>query len=200
MKKAFLTLSATVLLASPFAFIHAQTPVMQNQNRLEAQERREERREALEQKREEIQNRFEEKRMLLQGQAWQKVSDILERVMGRTQDAIDRVEGFADRIDARLDILEDDGLDVDASREHVEKARTSLDDAQDALNAVDPSEIIDDIGTSTPAAPMATLRAELLKVKELIREAHMHLVDAITSIKAGLQKDDTEAEDEDDAQ
>ncbi|GMU74031.1 MAG: hypothetical protein AMXMBFR44_2300 [Candidatus Campbellbacteria bacterium] len=203
MKKTLIGISAALLLAAPIAFVAAEstttTTTTREQKREEMKARWEERREALEQKREEIKNRFEEKRAEFSADRQQKIANILERVITRLQSAIDRLTGFADRIDARLTLLEDEGLDMDVPQGHVDAARDTLDDAQEKLNGIDPSEILEDLGTTTPPTAIGTLRAELVAVKELLREAHGQLIDAISSIKAGLQRnDDDEDEDEDD--
>lgn len=192
MKKVLIGISTALLLAAPFAFVSAEkatTTATTTPKRFEIRERIQEKREALEQKREEMKTRFEEKRMELQGKREQKIADILARVTQRFQSALDRLESFADRIEARLALLEDEGLDMDIPQGHVDAARETLDDAQDALNKIDTAEILDEIGTTTPSGPIAELRTQLGAVKELIKKAHGQLVDAISSIKAGLQKD-----------
>lgn len=129
----------------------------------------------------------------------QKVGDILERVSERFQSAIDRLISFADRIDARLDLLADKGVAVDVSQGHVDSARDTLSDAQEALNTIELADILEDFGTTTPSGAIAELRVQLGAVKDLIRKAHGQLVDAIVAIKAGLANaDDSDDDDEDD--
>lgn len=199
MKKTVIGVATAALILAPFLFVSAQTTAPA-QKRLEVQQRFEERREALGQKREEMQNRFEERRTEMRDTRQQKVGDILERISERFQSAIDRLVAFSDRIDARIDLLKDKGVDVAAAQGHVDAARDTLDDAQEALNNIELADVLEDFGTTTPSGAIIELRTQLSAVKDLIRKAHGQLVDAITAARAGLADadDDTDDEDEND--
>ncbi len=198
MKKTFIGVAATALLVMPLAFASADATTSTS-TKGQWGARWQEKREELQQKKEEIKTRFEERRAEMQETRQQKVGDILERVSERFQSAIDRLISFADRIDARLDLLADKGVAVDVSQGHVDSARDTLSDAQEALNTIELADILEDFGTTTPSGAIAELRVQLGAVKDLIRKAHGQLVDAIVAIKAGLANaDDSDDDDEDD--
>ncbi len=137
-------------------------------------------------KRIDMHKRFEAKRAEWNDDRHEKVASILERMVMRMQNAIDRHEAFADAIEARLDILIDADVDVRVAEKHIAAARASLLSAQELLNKIDLAFSFEAIATTDRATDaVKNLRTAFAEVRTHIRDAHRSLVDAVASLKVG---------------
>ena len=153
------------------------------------EEKRAEFKENFEERREEFKTRFDEFRK-------EKIARMIEVMKKRFAAAIERLRGIADRIEARIEKLEDEtDKDLAQAQVYVDEAREHLNDAEEAL---------DDIGTSTDLFSDETkagerfgvLRGLLTEAKAAIKEARESLGLALKEI--GFSRGDAEkAADED---
>lgn len=117
-----------------------------------------------------------------------RVRAYLGRVAGRTGIAITRLERIADRIDSRLDKLQEKGTDVSDYRTLLETAETKITGAKlDAENAKIKIEEMMNSGEDAKTI-FQQIKDELNKVKQAVKGAHSALVDVIAAIKPGLIK------------
>lgn len=157
----------------------------------EATERREERLEETEERR-------EEHRVALEANKEARIAGYLDNVSRKMSAAIERLNVLGDRIESRIEKIEEAGYDMTDARALLETARekiteadtetaTALDDAKTALS--------EDMTRETFGAIASTLA----HAKENLREAHQALVEVIRNMKASIEREmetETETEDE----
>ena len=204
MKKFLIGILAIVLLASPFALLHAEDATTSSsskswrggeqkdkdergdrggwRDKMMFGDRMEGLREKMQERRDEMRVRFDTKRA-------EVITDILNRLEERFQNAIDRMGKIAVRVQERIDLLKADGSSLDEAQGFLDDAKKGISDAQKALDAID---LTDAVVTTTPSTTLKSVREEFKVVKELLKSAYTKLSDAINSIKKGLSDDDNE--------
>ena len=117
----------------------------------------------------------------------QRIEDFFGQMVGRFENAIDRLNGVADKIDARLASSTANSADIASLRDKLTAARGEITEAQTALT---------DAKTKyADAAKSPDFRVAFGKVRELVKgvaekvkDAHRALVEVIAAIKeAGAQ-------------
>lgn len=92
-----------------------------------------------------------------------------------------RLSGIADRIDARIDVLAADGIDVAAAEDALASARTEIDEAEAAITLL--SEAISDaLASETPRESFEATRALAQNAKLAVRAAHEALRSAAQAL------------------
>lgn len=179
----------------------------QQQRREQFQENQEERRALFEENKEERRDLFEtnmaERRELFAEnqeerrariasttEAWkERISEkVQELVTKRAEHAIslmyamhDRLVGFAERIEARIAVLEEGGADVGEAQTLLEVAREKLDDAKTAIEAVEDG-IVDAFESENPRENLGKVKELLAPAKEALRSAHQALVEVVRAL------------------
>ena len=100
-----------------------------------------------------------------------------------------RLSGIADRIDARIDVLAADGIDVAGAEAALATARTEIDEAEAAITSLSDA-ISDALASETPRESFQATRALAQSAKAAIRSAH----EALRSAAQALPKPNKEAE------
>ncbi len=199
MKKFTFGLVFAVVLISPVAFLRAEddatttNPITDPIRKAEqARDRIEERRALFDEKKTELQEKFQEKRGEIRELRRENIDALIDRMIARFEQAIERLKNIHGRILARIELIEENNdEDLSDARTHLDAAMDSIEKAAETL--ADVPEAADDIlgtttATTTPGA-FGPVRDLFGTVKEHVRAAHASLVDAITSIKGlGLIK------------
>lgn len=99
-----------------------------------------------------------------------------------------RLSGIADRIDARIDVLAADGIDVAAAEDALALARTEIDETEVAITSL--SEAISEaLASETPRESFQATRMLAQDAKAAIRSAH----EALRSAAQALPRPNVEA-------
>lgn len=108
------------------------------------------------------------------------------KIMNRMEVVVIRLQRLSERIDSRINKLEETGADVseakallEAADGKIKEAVKSLSDAKNKIN-----EILD--SGETPKIMLEKIKDEVRVVKQAIKDAHAALVDVIAAIKPGL--------------
>jgi hypothetical protein len=122
--------------------------------------------------------------------------EILKRITNqmilRMNAAIERLAKLADRIDSRIVKLKEKGVDTAKAEANIAIARTKIADAKAAVaaagNGVESASIQADASASStkPSDPGKTVREALTQARTAVFAAHKAIVDALTSLKAGV--------------
>lgn len=115
-----------------------------------------------ESKKEENQNRLSERRRI-------RIRNLYQLMRRRIAAAISRLSKITARLETRLSLMTEEGLDIQTASPLVTEAKTKLAEATASLEAIDGG--LEDVLTSED--PLANFR----EVKELIKETHLLLVD-----------------------
>lgn len=154
--------------------------------RMEIKEKREDLRETIKQKRETFREEAKErvdtlKRKLSEERA-KRIEVFFGTMVRKFEAAISRLRTLADRIDSRLDKIEDAGKDVsefrvllDNAKITIETAEDSLDKAKEEFNALAKSE--------NPQEYFKKVKEIVSGVAQKIKDAHKALIDVINLIK-----------------
>lgn len=99
-----------------------------------------------------------------------------------------RLSGIADRIDARIDTLAADGVEVSRAEEALAKARGEIDGAEAAVTSLSDA-LSDALASETPRESLQATGTLAQSAKTAIRSAH----EALRSAASALPKPSTEA-------
>jgi len=112
----------------------------------------------------------------------QKIEQFFRQMVGKFESAIGRLDGFADRIEERINKAAETGKDVMTARDKLSLARQKIEEAQTFLqNArIRYSEATKDKDFKVAFQNVRTIVSEL---KDKVKAAHSALVDAITALK-----------------
>ena len=137
-------------------------------------ERKEEIVQRIEQKREEIRTKLTKKRQ-------ERIADLYARISKRNEVAIDRMTTLADRILARLDILESEGEDVSSLEAEVNSAKDLVESAEEILVSLE--GVVDEmLESEEPKAIYPVVQDSVKEIKDTLKDAHSILVSVITQI------------------
>lgn len=138
--------------------------------------RAEEARDNIQERREGFKTRFDEFRK-------EKIARMLGFMKARFLAAIERLRDIADRIDARIEKVEDEtGKDLSEASGYVNDARESLDEAEDLLEAVGTSTDALFSDENTAGERFGRLRELFIEAKAKIKEARGFLGQALRAI------------------
>lgn len=175
------------MLILPFALLRAEATTSTTSKMWRGQEFKARMEQRAENRQEKMETRREEMRVRFDARRGEVVTNILNRIETRFQNAIDRMGSVAVRIQERITLLEDDGNILDEAQEYLDAAEETLGDAQDALDDIDLDEAV---SSSTPSTALAGVREEFRAVKELLKSARAQLSDAINSIAKSMSDSD----------
>jgi prophage DNA circulation protein len=125
-------------------------------------------------------NKIKEKRnQFLQNQ--------LARMIEKFKAAVTRLEKISTRIQERIDILKNEGLNMTEAQTALNSAKTKITDAKNSVSSLTTSAS-NLINSEDPKKAFADLRALMNTSKEKIRAAHEALVDTINILKPGSKR------------
>lgn len=158
----------------------------------------EDRKEAFKQSLEERKERFASTTAQWKAQFSEKTKEL---ILNRARHAVDlfyamleRLETLADRIEARLGELADDGVDTGEAETALTNARGELEDAKSAIMAFEDG-LAEALDSEEPKENAQTAKALAETAKTALREAHQALKDVIRAIpKPEDTEDETESE------
>lgn len=133
-------------------------------------------------KREEMRQRADEARQKAKERFGEKVEMRVGNISARLASTSAHLSSIADRVDTRIDALEDQGLDMSASIALLAQARTDLSLADDKI--VEVNEALEAaMSTTTPKAMMPEVRAAVKAAQDALKLAKDDLMKTIASIR-----------------
>ncbi len=157
-------------------------------------EKKDEMKTQIQEKRAEIKTNIEERKgerkVRLEERAKERVSKILERVFGRFEAFVVRYEGFATRIQSRIDKLDEKGVDTSEMKSLLKTAEESLDDSVAEIAAAKDELEALVAGESSKEA----IRAIVGDTKASLKETHMAFVATVKALKASDKNDEDASE------
>lgn len=141
----------------------------------------------LEEKLEDRKNRLGEKKK-------KRIEAYMTRILKRLQAAVDRLKKLGDRIDTRLEKLEEKGVDVSKARALLADADLEIESAESDLLSI--REAIKSVlDGDNPKDLFRDVRTLLKEAQSSVRGAHKALVEAIRAVKASNKTGETETSD-----
>jgi len=114
--------------------------------------------------------------------------NIKERVIARADHVIrllnamlDRLASLADRIQARIDLLDERGADTAAAKVELAEAEAAIEDAAEAVEAVGDG-IEAALSSETPREALKEVKPVAERAKAAIRAAHQALMEAVRAL------------------
>lgn len=154
---------------------------------------REARQAELEERQAALRARFEERREEISARINEQVLRIVERIELRFVAAVARLEGIADRLESRIAKFEERGSDVTEATEALAQARSDLALATE-LTADLSASLDSSLASATPRENFAKARIAMSDIKNVLRQVHGHLRDAVVALRGGVDTSgDTEA-------
>lgn len=117
-----------------------------------------------------------------------RIEQFFNQMVKKFENAIDRLNNLADRIESRLKKTEDAGNDVSKPRDLLKVARDKITAVETALSDAK-AKFADMAKSENPKAAFEKVKELVKGVAQKVKEAHKALVDVITSIK-GLRLGD----------
>lgn len=134
-------------------------------------------------KREDNKKRADEARAKAKERFGERIETLVGNVSARLASTSARLSSIADRIDERIDALEDDGHDMDASIALLATARADLSLADDKILAVN-SALEAAMATTTPKALMPQVRTAVKAAEDALKLVKDDLMKTVRSVKA----------------
>ena len=166
--------------------LNAELKVRREALETEFKAKREALKEDVKQKREEFKEKATERKDELKKKLGEKRAAEIEKyfnaMVRKFEAALDQLQKLGDRISARLDTAEANGKEVTALRESLVKARTAINDAEQAFESAK-AEYAKAAASTDVKGAFANVREVVQGVATKIRSAHAALVDVVNSIK-----------------
>ena len=164
------------------------------------EEHRAEVRENIEERRDEIKSNIEERRAEfasstalrkaeLQDAAKEHILQRAEHFIRLLNAMLLRFEGFADRIEARIAVLTEEGLDTSEAEAKLAEARTALEEAGDTVSSVE-TALGEALDSETPREALERVKGLLTEAKQALRAAHEALREALQALPARDTEED----------
>ncbi len=134
------------------------------------------------QKRDDNKKRADEARLKAKERFGEHVEKLVTKVSARLASTSLHLSSIADRIDKRIDTLEDEGHDMDASIALLATARTDISKADDKILAVNVA-LEAAMATTTPKAQMPAVRTAVKAAEDALKLVKDDLMKTIKSIK-----------------
>ena len=164
--------------------LNAELKVRREALETEFKAKREALKEDVKQKREEFKEKATERKDELKKKLGEKRAAEIEKyfnaMVRKFEVALDQLQKLGDRISARLDTAEANGKEV--TRESLVKARTAINDAEQAFESAK-AEYAKAAASTDVKGAFANVREVVQGVATKIRSAHAALVDVVNSIK-----------------
>ena len=112
----------------------------------------------------------------------ERIAQYAERMFIRLQAAILRLDTLANRVEDRLNHFTNDGINTDNAEATLAVARDLITDSHEALSQAEQT-VIDLLADEDPMAIFPDVRAEVRQVADLIRQAHLQIIEAVTLMR-----------------
>lgn len=132
----------------------------------------------------------EERRAALAERAQERITNLAANISNRMEAAIGRLEQITSRIESRIEILNNAGIDTTEAELHVADAKEALYAAAAVLSDID-VQVAAFIGSESPRTEWQAVRATYQSAKEYIRTAHASLRAAVAALKEAVAADGT---------
>ncbi|MBI2618069.1 hypothetical protein HYW58_01320 [Candidatus Kaiserbacteria bacterium] len=126
----------------------------------------------------------------------ERIDSYLERISRKMTAAVERLDKLSDRIESRINKLEARGVDMAKARELLETARVHITEAGESLKTA-LSEAKEALAGDISRDAFGKMASTLAHAKEKLRDAHQALVEVIRTMKAGLEQNEREAQEND---
>lgn len=161
------------------------------QKRLELQEKRGELKENRTELKENIKQKVEERKSKLKEDVKNRIERHAKKIIEKTNAMIERVETLVLRVESRIKKVSERGIDTTEATRFITQAKEEIAAAKtdagklaqavtDALVSENPKEALDE-----------TFKTLLGSIKQNLKDAHRALENAVSSIKAGINKIET---------
>lgn len=111
-----------------------------------------------------------------------KIEQFFSRMVRKFEDAVTRLDGFADRIEERVNKAAEAGKDVTTARDKLSLARQKIEEAQTSLHNARAKYEEATQGKDFKVA-FQNVRSMVAELKNKVKAAHAALTDAITTLK-----------------
>jgi len=127
----------------------------------------------------------EERRTMLAERTQSRVKNLAANISNRVEAAIGRLDQIITRMEARMDLLEEQGVDVDDARAELENAKEALQNATDAIASID-TDVETVIGSEDPQAAWSSVRTVFTTVKSELQIAQTALKSSLALLKQAV--------------
>ncbi len=152
--------------------------------RIEAQENREELRASTTEARAAIK---EERRTMLAERSQTRITNLAANISNRIDAAVGRLGQIIERMEARMDLLDEQEVDTTAARVALETAREAVEDAAEAVTGID-EKIEEVIGSEDPREAWEVVRTVYGEVKESLQTAQNALRESLSLLKDAVRE------------
>jgi hypothetical protein len=139
-------------------------------------------------RREEASSTKEEKRLQMEERVRDRVTHLMENIKAKMNAAIDRLRNIGDRLESRIEKLEEQGVDGTEARAHLETARTELQDAWDIINGDIYTNLYGAVSAANPANNIRVLHGNVSETNTHIRNAHKELIQSVAALKSAIRE------------
>lgn len=159
------------------------------ERRQEFQENTDARREAFTKQKNAVSDRITERRAALSDRMQDRITNLANNMIHRMTAAIERLRNIIGRIQSRADKLEERGVATATAEGFLDDALGKLNEAETILTSL--SVRVEDAATSdTPRDAFVSVRERFIAARDLIRDTHGLLRDAVTALKAAIAGED----------
>ncbi|MBC8465238.1 MAG: hypothetical protein H8D63_02615 [Parcubacteria group bacterium] len=137
----------------------------------------------VEEKRGEIKENWNDKKEALKENAKNRIDAYIARLIDRIHAAINRLTKLTDRIEERIDILEEEGIDASEAQASVDAASDHLAAAEEYLADVETLSA-DALATDTPRESISIIKEAIRAAAEEVRAARADLKEALRYLKS----------------
>ena len=167
--------------------------------RAETRARLEARQMEMEERRAEMEERRSQIQVMLDERVQARIENFANGLFRALDAGVLRLENIAERIDSRIEKLEDDGMDMDAQTELLLGAEIQIDEAEaEIAEARVELEVM--LSSDTPREALEDVRTALSEAKQALREAKQALVETVQSIRMAMSEAEVEVEAEAEAE
>tara|TARA_B100000508_G_scaffold134553_1_gene125396 strand:- start:429 stop:1169 length:741 start_codon:yes stop_codon:yes gene_type:complete len=138
-------------------------------------------------KREGMQERVDERRAQLQERAQTRITNLAANVSNRMDAMIERLQNIIDRIDSRIDKLQENNVDTSDAEASLASAQLSVDAAAAEIANID-SLVAEVAGSEDVRAAWATLKLQYQTIKDYLKTGHTELRNTVASLKAAARE------------
>ncbi len=126
-----------------------------------------------------------ERRGVLESNVQDRIINLASNVTGRLIAALDRMDHIAARLETRIDKLGALGIDTTGAKSRLTEAQKAIDDGNARLKNIPSTDTA--IRGDAPRESFATIRAEFVVVRDLVRQSHTLLIDTVAILKEAVR-------------
>lgn len=161
--------------------------------RAETRTRLEARQAEMEERRAEMEERRSQIQVTLSERVQARIENFANGLFRALDAGVLRLENIAERIDSRIEKLEDDGMDMSTQAELLLDAEVEIEEAEaEIAEARVELEVM--LSSDTPREALEDVRVALSEAKQALREAKQALVETVQSIKRAISEAEIEVE------